>query len=148
MCIQQAPRNQTQLTEAVTPSPPSELLRGAKKRLQGVGGYTAEAEAGDAGPRGPAGVEETALESLLGGLWGGWAQPLRELLKVTGVSGVRPSGTFPTAFCSPGPCVDSQGTLSQEPHPEGRTPHRKRRLWGQLQSHQRKQEKAGAPGRR
>lgn len=79
-------------------------------------------------------MEETALESLLRGLWGGWAQPLQELLKVTGVSGVRPSGTFPTAFCSPGPCVDSQGTLSQEPHPEGRTPHCKHGLWGQLQT--------------
>ena len=100
-------------------------------------------------PRGaPAGVEKTVLESLLGGLWGGWAQPLQELLKVTGVSGVRPSRTFPAAFCSPGPCVDGQGplsqdSLSQDPAQRAGPPTTNAGSEGSYKGRQRKQEEAG-----
>lgn len=78
-----------------------------------------------------------------GGLWGGWAQPLQELLKVMGVSGVRLSRTFPAAFCSPGPCVDGQGPLSQDPAQRAGPPTTNAGFEGSYKGRQRKQEEAG-----
>ena len=89
-----------------------------------------------------------ALESLLGVSGEGGLNPSRSSSRSQGCLGVRPSRTFPAAFCSPGPCVDGQGTLSQDPAQRAGPTTANAGSEGSYKGRQQKQEEAGAPGRR